>query len=239
MLMCRRLDRSCWPSLRTVQHRIGHRRHHAHVGRPVLLNQRKYPRRLETPHHHLLGPHHGRSLRAPPAVGVKQRNRMQIYHRRQIFKQRSHRQRVQIERAVRQHHSLRRARAPARVEQFRRRHLVEAEYVGVLGHAFLQQLLISKVRRRNFFIDRDVALDRVAGGLQFLHQRREVVLENQDPRAGMVQDRHQLLRRQPHVQRHHDPPRLDHAVIAFQQLVVVETQIRHPVARLHALFHQR
>ena len=45
-------------------------------------------------------------------------------------------------------------------------------------------------------------------------------------------------RRQPHIQRHHHRPRQHHAVIAFQQGVIVEAQIRHPVAGLYAFGDQ-
>ena len=51
----------------------------------------------------------------------------------------------------------------------------------------------------------------------------------------MRQDAGQLGGREPYVQRHHDGPCHHHTVVAFEQLVSIETQVRDAVAGLDAL----
>ncbi len=74
--------------------------------------------------------------------------------------------------------------------------------------------------------------------LELLDHRREIVFEHQHFRAGVAQDGGQLQLRQADVQRHHDAARLHHAVVAFNQLVSVEAQVRDAVARGDAEFRK-
>src|SRR5580704_8991723 len=55
----------------------------------------------------------------------------------------------------------------------------------------------------------------------------------------MVQDVHEFRLRQPDVQRHHDAARLNHAVIPFDQLMIVKAEICDTVAGLDAKFRER
>ena len=74
--------------------------------------------------------------------------------------------------------------------------------------------------------------------LECLHRRAKIGLKQQRARAGMVQYGNQFRLRKPHIDRHHNAARHDHAVVAFQQLMRVETQIRHSVSRQHSQLFQ-
>ena len=55
----------------------------------------------------------------------------------------------------------------------------------------------------------------------------------------MIQDISELQRGQSDIQRHYNGARLHHAVIAFQQLMSVETQVCDTIAVLDAFFRER
>ncbi len=68
------------PSLDNSVSALRHHRHQGHVGGALLLESvRKTKRGFKTANHHLLTSSHGCGLCRTPAVGVKQRNGMQIY----------------------------------------------------------------------------------------------------------------------------------------------------------------
>ncbi len=137
---------------------------------------------------------------------------------------------------MRQHDALGSAGAAAGVEQLGDRVFIEAENIGALGMALIEQFFIGQIGRLGvLFVQGDETLDFRAGGLELLHQRREVIFKQQHARAGMIQDVFQLQRRQPDVQRHHDGARQHHSVIAFQQLMRVEAEIGDAVAALDAV----
>ena len=63
---------------------------------------------------------------------------------------------------------------------------------------------------------------------------REVVLEDNHDRARMTKNRGQLRFGKADVERHQDRARLDHAEVAFEQLVVVVAEVGHAIARRDA-----
>ena len=134
-MMCFRLDVIELAGVGAIQQRVRHGRHQRHARRPLLLDQAHHVRGVEAPHHHLLQAHHGGGLRPAPAVGVEQRDGVQFDAAVVIDEHRGHVQRVQVERAMREHHALRRARAPAGVEQLGDGHLVDRKRVGPLHAA--------------------------------------------------------------------------------------------------------
>ena len=83
-----------------------------------------------------------------------------------------------------------------------------------------------------------MAPEQAMGSREGLDGRAEVGLEQQRARAGMVQHVDQLHLRQADVDRHDDAAGHDHAVVSFQELVRIETQVRHPVPRQHAQLFQ-
>ena len=106
------------------------------------------------------------------------------------------------------------------------------------GWPLSSKLFVGEIGNGNFLVERDEALDLAASRPQHLHQRREIVFKQQHPRAGMIQDIGELQLGQADVERHHDSARLHHAVIAFQQLMIVEAQVGDAIAVLDAFFGQ-
>ena len=102
-----------------------------------------------------------------------------------------------------------------------------------------QQFLVREIGGWDFVVERDEALDGAASGFQLLHQRREIILEQQHARARMVQDISKFDRRQPDIERHHDGVGQHHSVITFEQLVGVEAEIGDAVTRLDAVLPKR
>ena len=74
-----------------------------------------------------------------------------------------------------------------------------------------------------------------ASGAQLLHNRRELWFVDEQRGLGVPQDARQLRGGKTHIERHNDPTRQNHAVIAFQQLVGIEAQVRDAPARLEPL----
>src|ERR1700693_4338771 len=102
----------------------------------MFLDQLENTGRLETPHHDLFEAEESGSVRAPPSVGMKQRNGMQIDDGLGFAKQARHRDPMQIQSPVSQHDALRRSGAAARIKQLSDRVFIEAEDVGALGMTF-------------------------------------------------------------------------------------------------------
>ena len=215
-----------------VEQRVGHGRHERHRGRLLLLDQPENGRGLEPPHHYLLEPHHRRSLRATPTVRVEQRDGVQLHPGVVLVEDPGHRQRVQVQGAVGQRHALRCAGAAAGVEKLRDGSFVVRENIRALRMAFREKLLI-------IVVERNPLLDLGTARRERLYQWRKIVFIHQDPRFGVIEDAGQLRSRQPDVQGHDDGARLNHTVISLQKLMVIETQIRDPLARTHALRKQR
>ena len=72
-----------------------------------------------------------------------------------------------------------------------------------------------------------------------LDERREVAVEEDDLRRGVVEDVLDLVRRQADVDRVEHGARLDHAVVRLEQVVGVEGDERHPVAGRDAELDER
>ena len=225
--------------VRRIEQGIRHRRNQGHVRGPMLLNELENTSGLEAPHHDLLDPQHGRRLGFAPAVGVEQRDGVQIHHALHVLRQSRHGHGMQIKRTVAEHHTLGRAGAAAGVEQFGNSVLIDAENVRAFRMALVQQLFVRHIRDGHFVVKCDEALNLAASRTQHLNQRRKIVFKQQHPSAGVIQDISELQRGQSDIQRHHDSARLHHAVIAFQQLMIVETQICDTIAVLDAFFRQR
>ena len=195
----------------------------------MLLDHAKHEGRLEAPHHHLLDPVHGGGLRPAPAVGVEHGNGVEVHHFLRVLVQAAHVERVQVKGAVRERDALGRSGAAAGIEQLGDRHLVVSENVGALGMPAIEQLFVDQIRLRNRFVQRHPALHCGAAFSQSPGHGREIALEQQHSRAGVIQDRGELGLGEAHIERHHDPARLHYAVIALEQLVRVETQVRDAV----------
>ena len=128
-----------------VQQRVGHGGDHAHVGGVMFLDQLEDQRGFEAAHHHLLDAEHGGGLRAAPAVGVEQRNGVQIHHGVDIFVHAGRVQGVQIERAMREHDAFGRAGAAAGIEQLGDGVFVESKMSARSGLAFVEQLFVGQI----------------------------------------------------------------------------------------------
>ena len=135
MLICFSEDRSY--SARLVEHeqRAGHGGHQRHGGGALVLNQAADRRGIEPAHHHLLQPHHGGGLGAPPAVGVEQRDGVQLDAVVVVIEDARDGHGMHVDGAVRQHHALRRSRAAAGVEKLGDGVLVVSQNVGALRRA--------------------------------------------------------------------------------------------------------
>ena len=138
-----------------------------------------------------------------------------------------------------QHDALGRAGAAAGIKQLGDGVFIEAENVGALGMAFVQELFVGQIRDRDFVVQGYAAPELGAERLQMFDQRCEVVFKQQHPRAGVVQNIGQLEGRQAHVQGHHDGARLDDTVISLQKLVIIEAKIRDAIAGLDSLLGER
>ena len=65
---------------RAVEQRVGHGGHQRHGGGLLFLDQAQHVSGIEAPHHHLLEAVKGGALRAAPAVGVEERDGVQLDH---------------------------------------------------------------------------------------------------------------------------------------------------------------
>ena len=161
-----------------------------------FLDQPEHGRRIEAPHHHLLAAEHGGGLRTSPAVGVKQRDGVQLDQRLSTGSLNSaHGQRVQVERAVGEHHAFGRAGAAAGIEEFGDRVLVEAERSRRARRGRARAAL-RNVRSPCGDLSSSATKCRMSGQdwPELLHERREIVFVNQHARAGMIQDADQFRR---------------------------------------------
>ena len=165
-----------------------------------------------------------------PSVGVKQRNGVQIHHGFRIAVFEGHAQRMQVQRPVRQRHAFGRAGTPAGIKEFGDGHLVIRKNIGALGPALVENFFIGQIGFRNSFVQRCPISDIRAVPAQVADDGRKIVLEDGHFRARMAQNRGQLRFGKADVQRHHDGARLDHAEVAFEQLVVVVAEVRHAIA---------
>lgn len=182
----------------------------------------------EAPHHHLLDSHQRRGLRTPPAIGVKQRYGVQLHRSIVAIEGSGDRHGVQVQRAMGEHHSLGRTGAAASVEELGNRLFIVRKNIGALGPSSCEQALI-------LVIERNELLNERARRAQLFHQRGEIVLEQQNPRLGMIQDRNQLRRRQADIQRHHHGAGLNDTEVALQELMIIEAEIGDPLAGLDTL----
>ncbi len=115
----------------------------------------------------------------PPAVGVEQRDGVQLHLAVAFDKAGDIVQRVQVQGAVREHHALGRAGGAAGVEQLGDGGLVDAEEIGALHAAAGQQVFV-----------RPAGGDPVRNGIgrrpQRLHQRLEIRFVDHHPRRRRV-----------------------------------------------------
>ena len=103
--------------LRTIEESVGHGGDQGHASGLFFLDESHYVGRFEAADHDVLASRQGDALRTSPAVGVKQRDGVEFYAaviRRQRDQQT---QRVQVKRAMREHHALGSAGAAAGVEK--------------------------------------------------------------------------------------------------------------------------
>src|SRR5206468_9356671 len=89
-----------------------------------------------------------------------------------------------------------------------------------------------------FVLETNKSFDLWARRPELLDNRREIALEQQHARLGVIEDSDQFGRSEPHIQRHHNCARLDHAEVAFQKGMAVEAEICYPVAGLYSRPHQ-
>ena len=186
-------------NLRIVHERICHHGHQRHARGAFVLNQLQHVTRLEAAHHHLLGAVHCSGLRAAPAVGMKQRNRVQLHESIVLRDAARYRQSVQIESTMRQRDAFGRPGAAACIKQFRNFVFVERQKVRPLDPSSREQFFIRTIGRLRRAVDRYIALDAHAALAEYFDLRRELVFKHQHSRFGMVQNLHQLRRRQPHI----------------------------------------
>ena len=138
-----------------------------------------------------------------------------------------HRQRVQVQGAVRQHDALGRTGGTAGVKQLADGGFVNSQKIRTVDAPARQQVFVR-------LADRNPIRDGLGRRAQLLDERFEIRLVDDDARLGVVQNTGQFQRREPHVERHHDGPGQQDSEIALQQFVVVKTEIRHAVARADA-----
>ena len=173
-------------------------------------------------------------MRTAPAVGMKQRNGMEVHYVVMVLIHGGYVERVEIEVAMGEHDALGRPGAAAGIEKFRHGVLVIIEDVGALGMAGGEKVFVDPIGAGGLFgIERHEELDAGAKRLQLFYQGREIVFKGQDAGAGVIQNGDEFGRRQAHIQRHHNGLGLHDAVVALQQLVVVEAEVGDAVAGLN------
>ena len=127
-------------------------------------------------------------------------------------------ERVEVERAVRQHDALGRAGGAAGIEQFGDGRFIDREDVGA-GQA---------IGREEFLIaltDSDPVLDGGARPTEVVDHRGEIGFVDHDAGLGVIEDRGEFGGREAHIERHRDGAGKQRPVVAFEQLVVVEAEI--------------
>src|SRR5580700_4759700 len=145
---------------------------------------------------------------------------------------------MQIERPVREHHSLRSASASARIKQLCDVVLVEREEFRSRQAVTREQFVQRQVRWRDLLVDADIAFDRGAGFSQVLDERSEFTLEKQHAGVGMVEDFNQLDRLEPHIEGHYYGANQRWAIVALQKLIVIKAEISDPVTGTNAFRKQ-
>ena len=120
---------------------------------------------------------------------------------------------------MRKRHAFGCAGTPAGIKKFGDGHLVVRKNIGAIRAALVD----------DFFMGNPMP-DVRACAAKTCYGVREIVLEDDHLRARMTQDRGQLQLGKADVQRHQNGARLDHAEVAFEQLVVVVAEIRHAIA---------
>src|ERR1035438_146396 len=125
-----------------MQQRVCHRGNQKHGGGAFLLNQAADTAGIEASHHHLLQAQHCRDLRASPAVGMKQRNGVEIDTAVVTVESACHHHGVHVNRSMRQHHSLGCAGTSAGVKQLCHRILIDGEDVGALGLSLGDEIFV-------------------------------------------------------------------------------------------------
>ena len=209
----------------------GHGQQASHV---VALDEIEQGARLEAAEHDVLAADHGQEVGRAPAVDVEQRDHVQDDIVLGEAQPELRVQAVQVELPVGHRHALGQSGRAARVEQ-----LGHGVLVDVRGQRFgrggRQERLVFELGHaaRLPFDDHEA---RPAAELRcdLLEERGEVALEEDDLRAGVVEDVGDLVGCQADVDRVEHGARLDDAVVRLQQLVGVVGQERHPLARLDA-----
>ncbi len=173
-----------------IQQRNGHRRHHREAFHAFALHQRQDLPAIELAHHHMRAAERRERLYAAPAVGVEERNRMQLDHRAQVDAG-DDAVGMQVKIAMRQHYALGVRRGSRSVEQ--------------LGHGvFVDRHVIDEVRFARgdesfiLFQAEDV-LHRCEVLSKLVQQRVQLAVVKKHHCSGVVQDEAQFLGREPHV----------------------------------------
>ena len=178
---------------------------------------------------------HGDALRTSPTIGVKEGDGVQLDISVSAGKSREYAQSMNIEGAVREHHSLGCARAAAGVEDFGDFIFIKRENIGTRNAVASQKVFQVQIRLWNRLINRDIAPNTGASFAQLPNQRGKLAFENQHRGVGVTENGGQLGGLQPHIERHRDGPNQRGAVVAFQKLMIVEAEIGDTVARADSL----
>jgi hypothetical protein len=136
---------------------------------------------VEAPHQDLFGPQHCGRLGPPPAVGVVERDGVEVDHGGGLAVLQCVVQRVEVERAVGEHHALRRAGGATGVEDLGNGEFVVGGEIGVFFVALGQQGFVA-------VLDADPVLDSGARGAEPLGHRCKFVFIEKDSGSGVAKD---------------------------------------------------
>ena len=147
-------------------------------------------------------------------------------------------ERVEVQRPLAERNALGEARRPARVEQLRDGVLVDLRLARLPGAAGEQGLVLVGGDPATLALhDHEPGARRQLRDDR-LDKRREVPVEEDHPRARVLQDVGDLVRRKADVDRVQDGARLEHPVVALEQVVGVGGDERDAIAWPHPAVHQ-
>ena len=228
-------------TLRTIHQGRGHGRHETAILYALGLDEPKNFGRVEFLNHHVLAADQRQEMSHAPAVGVKQRNRVQLHGIVVGVHGQTGIERVQVDIAVRQHHTLRLGAGAAGVKKLGKRVFVDLHDVGAIGKSGGEQRFVIPVRdpiHVGQFVESEEGFDGRELRPERFDQFEEMALHEEHARAGVIQDISKLLRSKPNVQRQQNGSRFDDTVISFEQAMAVGAQKGHAVARPNAGFTQ-
>src|SRR5271156_1798866 len=228
-------------ALRTIHQDGGHDGHETASIRAFFFDEAENFFGIETLDHDVLAAEKGKEMRNAPAIGVEKRNDVQLDVGIGNFEGHAGVERVEIDVAVREHHTFGIGTGAAGVEEFGDGVFVDGGDVQGVWRGGREQLVVIVRSEPGGFRSAFEQAESFDGGeilAEGVDERKKLLFDEEDGGAGIVEDVAELASRETNVQGEQHGASFKDAVIGFEQAVTIGAEKSDAVTGLNASLAQ-